>query len=384
MAGVASADVVVLGGGVIGTACAWRAAQRGLRVVLVDPAPGSGASRVAAGMLAPVSELHHGEEALLRLSLLASADYPRYVADLQAASGADPGYRACGTLAVALEADDRARLADVRRAQQRLGLDVEALSGRACRQLEPLLDPAVCGGALVRGDHQVDPRLLLAALQAAARAAGVRTVVAAGRVEVEGGCAVGVRLDDGAPVRAERVVLATGARARGSAPAHPPVHPVKGQVLRLRMPPGEHVISRTVRGRVRDREVYLVPRAHGELVVGATTEERGFDETVTAGAVYELLRDAQALVPAVSELELVEAAARCRPGSPDNAPIIGPSSVPGLVLAVGHHRNGVLLSGTTADAVADVLTGAGLPAHLSEFGPDRCAPRPAVLEEVGT
>jgi len=151
------ADVGVLGGGVVGTACAWRAAQRGLRVVLVDPSPGSGASGAAAGMLAPVSELHHGEEALLRLGLHAAEAYPRYVADVEAASGADSGYRECGTLVVALEADDRARLVDVRASQQRLGLDVEALTGRACRRLEPLLDPGVSGGTLARGDHQVDP-----------------------------------------------------------------------------------------------------------------------------------------------------------------------------------------------------------------------------------
>jgi len=370
-------DVVVVGGGVIGTAAAWRVAQRGMSVLQLDPAPGSGASGVAAGMLAPVSELHHGEQALLQLSLDAAVRYPGYVADIAAASQLDPGYRDCGTLVVALGADDRARQADLRRTQQRLGLDVEALTGRECRRLEPLLDPAVSGGTLVRGDHQVDPRRLLTALRAAAGAAGVEVLAAHGEVEVLDGRVRGVRLADGGLVPSDWVVLATGAHA-GS---HAPVRPVAGQIARLRMPPGQHVLQRTVRGVVHDRDVYLVPRRDGELVVGATTEERGFDAVTTAGGVYELLRDAQALLPAVGELEFVEVAARCRPGSPDNLPLIGEGDVAGLVLATGHGRNGVLLSGVTADAVAAVVSGAELSALVQPCRPDRFGPpRTAVAE----
>ncbi len=376
---VMSADVVVLGGGVVGMACAWRVAQRGAQVVLVDPAPGSGASAAAAGMLAPATELHHGELALLRLSLHAAAAFPRYVADVTAASGTDVGYRASGTLAVALEADDRARLADVRALQQRLGLDVQALTGRECRTLEPLLDPAVSGGTLAGGDHQVDPRRLLSALHGAARRAGVHVVAARGEIHRRDGRAVGVRLGGGQLLRAGRVVLAVGAGARPAAP----VRPVKGQILRLRMPAAAHVLSRVVRGLVRDREVYLLPRCDGELVVGATSEDVGFNEKVTASGVYELLRDAQALVPAVGELEVAEVMARCRPGSPDNLPIVGASEVPGLVLATGHSRNGVLLSGVTADAVADLVTGGALPAQLRACTPDRFGPPAAAREEVG-
>ncbi|WP_432487306.1 glycine oxidase ThiO [Kineococcus sp. SYSU DK018] len=378
--GAVPGRVVVLGGGVVGAACAWRLAGRGHRVVLVDPVPGGGASRAAAGMLAPVSELHHGERELLELGLLAAAGFPRYVADVErAAGGAPTGYRACGTLVVALDAGDRARLADVRRAQERLGLDVRALTGRECRRLEPLLDPGVSGGTLVRGDHQVDPRELLRALRAAARDRGVEHVAETGEVLVEDGRASGVRLAGGAVLRADLVVLATGARAH----PHAPVRPVKGQVLRLRMPPAGHLLTRTVRGVVRDRDVYLVPRRSGELVVGATTEERGFDEAVTAGAVHDLLRDAQALVPGVAELELVEVLARSRPGSPDNLPLIGFGEVPGLLLATGHHRNGVLLSGTTADAVAALAAGEDVPPEVAACDPGRFGSRTAAREEVG-
>jgi len=362
-------DVLVLGGGVVGTAAAWRVAQRGLKVLQFDPAPGSGASGVAAGMLAPVSELHHGEEVLLGVSLQAAERYQAYVADVTRAGGVETGYRKCGTLAVALAVDDRARLADVRAVQQRLGLDVVALTGRECRQLERLLDPAVSGGTWIRGDHQVDPRRLLTALRAAAAAAGVEVEALPGEVQVEGGRAVGVRLPGGRVVCSRWVVLATGAHAA----AHAPVRPVTGQIARLRMPPGEHVLQRTVRGLVRDRDVYLVPRLDGELVVGATSEERGFDARTTAGGVYELLRDAQALVPAVGELEFLEVAARSRPGTPDNVPLIGEGAVAGLVLATGHGRNGVLLSGVTADAVAAVVSGQDVPAPLAACRPDRFA-----------
>lgn len=363
-------DVVVLGGGVIGTAAAWRAAQRGVHVLQLDPAPGSGASGVAAGMLAPVSELHHGEEALLQVSLDAAARYPRYVTDVTQAGGMETGYRQCGTLVVALAADDRARLADVRATQQNLGLDVEALSGRECRRLEPLLDPAVSGGTLVRGDHQVDPRRLLPALRAAARAAGVQVATVRGEPYVKDGRALGVRLLDGQVLRSRWVVLATGAYAAGYAS----VRPVAGQIARVRMPPGEHVLQRTVRGVVHDRDVYLVPRRDGELVVGATSEERGFAAITTAGGVYELLRDAQALLPAVGELEFVEVAARCRPSSPDNLPLIGAGDIAGLVLATGHGRNGVLLSGLTADAVAAVVSGEDMPSSVTPCRPDRFHP----------
>ncbi|WP_432543712.1 glycine oxidase ThiO [Kineococcus sp. SYSU DK002] len=383
------ADVVVLGGGVTGAACAWRLAQRGSRVVLVDPDETAGASRAAAGMLAPVSELHHGEEDLLALCLRAAGGFAGYAAEVAAASGLGTGYRASGTLAVALDAGDRARLARVREVQQALGLEVEALTGRQCRRAEPFLDPAVCGGSLVRGDHQVDPRRLLAGLLTAAERAGVRRVRARGEVVVRDGRAAGVRLPDGsrdgdlpvdrpADLPADVVVLATGARAQ----RHVPVRPVKGQVARLRMPAGEHVLQRTVRGLVRDREVYLVPREDGELVVGATTEERGFDERVTAGAVHDLLRDAQALVPAVAELELVEVLARCRPGSPDNLPLIGFGGVPGLVLATGQYRNGVLLSGVTADAVAALVHGGDVVPEVAACDPGRFGSPRAAREEV--
>ncbi|GAA0314447.1 glycine oxidase ThiO [Kineococcus aurantiacus] len=358
-------DVVVLGGGVVGATCAWRLAEQGLHVLLVDPEPGAGASHAAAGMLAPVSEMHGSEPALLRLGLHAAGGFADHAARVQEASGLGVGYRPTGTLLVALDAGDRARLADVRRRQEQWGLQVERLSAAQCRQREPLLDPAVVAGTLVPGDHQVDPRRLVTAVLRAARERGVEFRRTTGEPAVTAGRVTGVRTPQG-EVAAGRVVLATGARAT----AHAPVRPVKGQVLRLRGN-GSPVPHHVVRGTVRDRAVYVVPREDGEVVVGATTEDLGYDTTVTAGAVRDLLQDACALVPALAELELAEAVARSRPGSPDNLPLIGAGDVEGLVLAVGHGRNGVLLSAVTAQAVTALVTGQDVPPPVAACAPGR-------------
>ncbi|MEW2416177.1 glycine oxidase ThiO [Streptomyces sp. NPDC046866] len=371
-------DVLVIGGGIIGLVTAWRAARRGLRTALADPAPGGGAARVAAGMLAAVTELHYGEETLLGLNLASAARYPQFAAELADASGGmDIGYRACGTLAVALDADDRLHLRELHALQRRCGLESEWLTGRECRRLEPMLAPGVRGGLRVDGDHQVDPRRLADALLAACERAGVEIRRAgAARLLVTADRAVGAALDDGTELYADQVVLAAGSLSGRLAgvpqEALPPVRPVKGQVLRLTVPAAyAPFLSRTVRAVVRGSHVYLVPRENGELVVGATSEELGWDTTVTAGGVYELLRDAHELVPGITELPLTETLAGLRPGSPDNAPLLGPTALPGLHLATGHYRNGVLLTPLTGDALADLLTTGTLPEIARPFSPLR-------------
>jgi glycine oxidase len=378
-AGDGGADVLVAGGGVIGLAVAWRAAGRGLRVVLADPAPGAATSHVAAGMLAPVTEAAPFEEPLLRLNLESAARYPGFVADLEAAAGCSTAYEACGTLVVALDAGDLAAIDELHAVQASLGLSAERVSGREARRLEPMLAPAVRGGLLVPGDHQADPRRLVTALRRACDRAGVRVLAhRMAAVDVAAGRVIGAVLDSGARLDAARVVLAAGAwtPAIGGLPpgAVPALRPVKGQLLRLRVPPPyAPLLRRVVRGVVRGGHVYLVPRADGELVVGATQEEQGFDTTVTAGAVYELLRDARELVPAITELPLVETLAGLRPCSPDNAPLLGATTVDGLTLATGHHRNGVLLAPVTADAIAAHLAGEPMPAVALPFAPTRFA-----------
>lgn len=320
--------LAVVGGGVIGLSTAWRLARAGHAVTLYDPAPGSGASGVAAGMLAPVTEVHFGEEKLLELNLESARRYPRFIAELEAATDMPTGYHPSGTLVVARDRDDLAVLDRLSEFQRSLGLEVTKVRPGVCREMEPGLAPGIRGGLLVAGDHQVDPRSLVAALLEACGRAGVSFV--AERVN---------ELPD-----ADVVVVAAGVWSPDVADV--PVRPVKGQVVRLR---GKAGIDRVVRG----LDVYIVPRQDGEVVVGATTEERGFDTTVTARAVHDLLRDAIELVPDVAELELVEASAGLRPATPDNRPIIERKGH--VIVATGHYRNGVLLAPLTADTVCELV-----------------------------
>ncbi len=354
--------MVVVGGGLVGLAVAWRAARRGMLVTVCDPEPGRAASWAAAGMLAPVTECAPGEEALTALGLASLRRWASFAAELAEDSVVDIGLRTEGTLAVAFDDDDRRALGELVRLHRSLGLDSDWLSRRECRQREPLLTPQVCGGVLARGDHSVDTRCLVGALSEAASRRGVGWEhQQVPRVVVQSGTATGVELADGRRLAAGQVVVAAGpwsGRLDGLPPdALPPVRPVKGEILRLRGHPGAPVVTGTVRARVHRWPVYLVPRRSGELVVGASMEEAGFDIGVRAGAVFELLRAAVTMVPAVGELELVEAIARLRPGTPDNGPILGPTTVAGLLLATGHHRNGVLLTPVTADALESCLLG---------------------------
>jgi glycine oxidase len=368
------ADAVVVGGGVIGLAIAWRAAQAGMAVTVVDERPGRGASWAAAGMLAPVTEVHYGERPLLGLNLAAAARWPGFAAEVEESSGRPVGYTPGGTLAVARDADDNAALEDLYQFQLRCGLEVERLRSRECRQLEPGLHPGIRGGVLAAGDHQVDNRALVEALLVACDRVGARMVE--GRVAelaADGDRVAGVVLGDGERLAAATVVLAagcwSGALGGVAAEALPPVRPVKGQLLYLRGPAAEPLCSRNVRG----LEVYVVPRGDGRVVVGATVEEQGFDTRVTAGAVHELLRAALELLPDVAELELLETVAGLRPGSPDNAPMIGPAGPEGLVVATGHYRNGILLTPVTADAVAELLATGRTPEAIAPFAPGRFA-----------
>ncbi len=372
---VGNYDAVIVGGGTIGLTSAWKMAGRGMRVVVVDPEPGRGATWVAAGMLAPVTEVHYTEERLVALTMASARRWPTFASELESDAGSAIGYRTCGTLVVDADDGDRAWSEKLYRFQCSLGLEVERLSARRVRQLEPNIVPGVRSGLLAKGDHQVQTRRLVAALLAAATARHVgwhRAPVT--RIEVTGGTVRGVHCDDDF-LRAPVVVLAAGCWSSEIAglPAGvvPPVRPVKGQILRLAGEARRALLQRSVRGLVQGSSVYLVPRSDGTVVVGATVEERGFDTTVTAGAVYELLRDARRVVPGVTELELVEARAGLRPGSPDNAPVVGATTVDGLILATGHHRNGILLSPLTAEAVAAVATGDEPPPEMAPFTPAR-------------
>ena len=373
-----SFDAIFVGGGIVGLSCAWRAARRGARVAVLDRAePPAGATNVAAGMLAPVGELTFGEPELLELTLASARLYPEFVAELEEATGKQVGYARQGALHVALDRDEAAQLRRVHDLQRSLDLEAECLPPRRCRELEPGLTPSFNGGVFAAGEAAVDPRLLARTLLLALAAEGgeLRTGCEVAEGIFEGERLAGVRVraaaappaapaaepNGGEELRADAVVLCSGAWSGQAAwlPDHarPPVRPVKGQVLELRSPDGDPPCRRIVAS----ERVYLVPRPDGRLVVGATSEEQGFDTTVLAGGVHELLREAYRLLPDVAEMELVSAIAGLRPGTPDNLPLIGPGAIDGLLLATGHYRNGILLAPLTAKWIAADLAGEARP-----------------------
>jgi glycine oxidase len=362
-------------------ACAWRAAGRGLRTVVLD-AGEPGAWQVAAGMLAPVAEAEPGDAAAVELGLRAARGFADFCAELADASGEDPGHRPTGTLLVARDRDEAEALERALVFRRELGLEVERLRPSQARRAEPALAPTVRLALDVPGDHSVDPRRMVAALAAAfertggtirrARVAAVETAAARPDDVLPGGRVVGLRLDTGEVVRAGQVLVATGT-GRIEVPDGVPVRPVKGQLLRLRDPRGPGLVTRTVRG----PDAYLVPRADGGYVLGATSEERGYDTAPTAGAVYELLRDMSEVVPGVLELEIEELLAGLRPATPDNLPAIGHGTLDGLLWATGHYRNGILLAPVTAELIADAAFGEPLPDWAALADPRRFAGVPA-------
>jgi glycine oxidase len=380
----AAPDVIVVGGGVIGLAAGWRAARAGLKVMVLERGrPGGETSHVAAGMLAPISEARASERPVLELGLRSAAAYGEFVADLAAASGCDPGYLACGTLAVARDADEAEALELERELRERLGLAVRRLLPTAARRVEPALAPTIRLALEIPSDHAIDPRMLTAALVRALERAGgtLRSGIEVVEVSVSGDRVRGVVLAGGERASAERVVIAAGPwsdRIAGlPAAARVPIRPVKGEILRLHDSAGpgllEHVL-RTSAG-------YVVPRGDGRYVLGATMLEQGFDRGVTAGAVFELLRDAIELVPGFSELKIDELSAGLRPATPDGIPAIGLGAVAGLHWATGHHRGGVLLAPLTAELVVSALLGEPPSELHAAVAPTRFAPAPAMVAQ---
>jgi glycine oxidase len=403
-----SVHIAVVGAGIVGVQTAWQLRRRGHRVVVVSPDVGDGASWAAAGMLAPVSEVQFGQERLYPLMMRAREEYPALIGDLERATTRPHGYRENGTVLLGWDAADRRALEDRAAVQRGHGMEVRELTGRGLRRAEPALNPRLTGGYAAPEDQQVDPRLLIGALadalgreldpaafpEAGPPAEWVRgkvtridaegerwglTIAAGGDDSSSRGDESSARSDessvagdesspagDGSSLTADRVLVAAGLAHAGIAGVTErlplDLRPVHGDVLRLRLAPGQllpgesHLIGATVRATVRGRQVYLVPREDGGLVIGASVREDGL-AGVSAGGVQELLDDAVAVLPAVKDMELVEMTARARPGTPDDVPYLG--RVPGaegVVVSTGYSRHGILLAPLGARLAADLLT----------------------------
>ncbi len=367
-------DVVVAGAGVIGLSIAWELNSLGYSVLVIErDLPGAGTTRVAAGMLAPVGELDFGEPTLLEINMVSAGMYPEFVASIERACNGVLGYQRMGGLHVALDRDEAGALKRAHQLQTESGLRADWLGPMAAREIEPGLAPGLSGAVLVEDDGAIDPRVLVSGLLEALLAEGVEVRSGSGicSLKQKRGRVEAIELDGGERIETNSVVAAIGADAGRAdwipAEARPPVRPVKGQIVELKGDPAvpvcEHILA--------SERVYLVPRRDGRLIVGATVEEQGFDSTVTAGGVHELLREAYRLLPDVAEMEFLGAVAGLRPGTPDNLPVVGASVVDGLYLASGHYRNGILQAPVTARAIGDIVGGAEPRGAIAAASPSR-------------
>ena len=369
--------IAIIGAGVVGLGIAWRLAARGALVEVFDrAAAGAAATHAAAGMLAACAEAEPGEETLVALGRDSQARWPSFAGELLRASGIDVELRTEGTLVVALTADDQARLQHNLVLQHKLGLPLQWITPAETRRREPHLAGKLAGAVWSPQDHQVDNRKLAAALRIAAEGAGaiVREHTPVKQISITGGRADGVILADESRVAADTVILAAGAWSRGIAgidpPLRPPVRPVKGQLFALRMDAAAPLLTHVVWA----PGAYLVPRRNGRLIVGATVEEKAFDSSLTAGGLLALLEAAWRAVPSIEDLPIDEMWVGHRPGSRDDAPILGRGPVDGLIYATGHHRNGILLAPVTADTIAHLAIEGAVDPAIRPFGFERFAP----------
>ncbi len=368
-----SPRVTVIGSGVCGLGIGWRLSELGYKVDVFEAEEvGKGATWAAAGMLAAGVECEPGEEKLLELTTKSQKMWPSFLKDLAKSTDINPHYKDEGTLVIAFNNDELSKLKFNYKFQSGLGIDLEWLDKEEVRNMEPHLNTKTLDAVFSKNDHQVDNRLLLLALMDAFKNSGgkIHEKHRVESIKIEKGRVNGIVIDS-VFHEADIVLLAAGAHSStiDGLPSNiiPPVRPVKGQMLALQMdinrPLAKHVIWTP--------NSYLVPRDDGRLIIGATVEERGFNSEITAGALYSLLESAWRTLPTIEELPIVETWCGFRPTSRDDAPILGPTEIEGLVLATGHHRNGILLAPLTADTISEYILRGNIPSEIEDYGIDR-------------
>lgn len=370
-----SSSVVIAGAGIIGLATAWRLLRQGLEVTVLDAEPVSGATFAAAGMLAPVAEVVWDQPTLYPLMVESGKLYRDFAQAIVEESGHDVGYIENSTFVCAGDAADRQTLSELVELQHDMGMEINRITATEARRAEPALGPGCVGAVDIPGDHQVNPRLLADALLTILEDRVIRT--RAQEVIYDSDRAIGLRGADGNDYLADEVVLAAGLNTADITGLpenlNLPLRPVYGDVLRLRVPARlQPLVTRTIRGVVQGRPVYIVPRADGTVVLGATSREDDLTG-VSAEGVHQLLRDAYRLVPGILDCEIYEMTARARPGSPDDVPMIG-RVAPGLTVSTGYFRHGILLTAIGSKLTADVVAGRendNNPALLSAVDPFR-------------
>jgi len=345
-------DAVIIGGGIIGCSIARSLANERMKVAVAERGtPGEEASWAAAGMLAPSAEAEAGS-ALFQTCRASLKLYGSFAAELEAETGIDPQYRTEGTLLLYENEREREAMLPSIEWQRKLAVPIEELSAEDLRQAEPELLPCA-GGFLLAEDHQIDNRLLMRALIESCERRDVHFLPGTPVREVrhDGKKVSGVSTEHGV-IAAGAVVNTAGAWAASVAvPGRPsaPIRPVKGHMVALENP------KPLLRHVVRTHRVYLVPRRSGSVMVGSTMEEVGFDKTPRAGPVAKLLRAAQHLCPALEQSTIRDFWAGLRPAAPDGLPLLGPTALDGYWVALGHFRNGILLTPITAQVVSSWL-----------------------------
>jgi len=367
-----TADVLVIGGGIIGCSIAWRLAQAGMTVTVLDRAePGAEASSAAAGMLAPASELIE-PRAFAELCLASRTLYPRFVAEVEEASGHSSGYRGDGTLLVALSQEQDQELAEVHHKQSAQGFALHPLTASEVHDREAGLSPEIHSGLFFPGDHWVDNERLTRALLVAGQRAGVRFAPGhpVHKFHTQGGNIKSVAAGNHACFTANTFVLAAGCwsgQLAAELRLHIPTIPCRGQMM-------EFEATRELGHIVRAGIHYLVPRPERRILAGTTAEYAGFEKTVSAQGLHSILEGVMRFAPQVGGFRFLRAWAGLRPDTPDHLPILGYGDFANLVFATGHFRNGILLAPATAEIVADLILKGSTERPMEAYRPTRFAP----------